>query len=55
MAPSPGEGRGAFVQRVQEALARELRVGVAPGFTVSHKRALASGGGGGGRRARGRA
>jgi hypothetical protein len=43
-----GEGRGAFVQRVQEAIARELGVPVTPGFSVHHKRALAAGGGGGG-------
>lgn len=58
MALRPGEGRGAFVQRVQEDIARELGSYVVPGFSVSHKRALATGGtgesGGGARRRRAR-
>jgi hypothetical protein len=48
MAMAPGEGRGAFVQRVQYAIARELGSPVAAGFTVTHKRARAAGGGGSG-------
>jgi hypothetical protein len=45
MVMQPGEGRGAFVQRVQYALARELGSPVAEGFTVHHKRSLAQAGG----------
>ena len=41
-APAAGEGRGAFARRVQEAIALELGAYVVPGFTVSHKRALAA-------------
>ncbi|GBF90290.1 hypothetical protein Rsub_02396 [Raphidocelis subcapitata] len=45
MRMEPGEGRGAFVQRVQFEIARELGSYVVPGFSVHHKRAMAGGGG----------
>lgn len=45
MRMEPGEGRGAFVRRVQCAIARELGLYVVPGFSVHHKRAMAGGGG----------
>jgi hypothetical protein len=44
MALAPGESKAAFVQRVQLALAAELRVGVAE-LSIQQKRQLAVGGG----------
>ncbi len=39
MAPLPGEGRGAFTQRVQQAIAEELQVPVSD-MTIQQKRKL---------------
>ncbi len=40
MEPAPGEGRGAFVRRVQAAIADELRVPVSE-MTIQQKRQVA--------------